>query len=33
MQFYAGVISFAVIVNFIPEPSIAPGTDVDNKKV
>lgn len=30
--FYAGVISFAVIVNFIPEPSIVPEKDVDNKK-
>lgn len=30
MQFYSGVVSFAIIVNFIPEPSFAPG-DVDKK--
>lgn len=29
--FYGGVVSFAIIVNFIPEPSFSPG-DVDKKK-
>ncbi|ONK70087.1 uncharacterized protein A4U43_C05F30100 [Asparagus officinalis] len=30
--FYAGVISFAIIVNFIPEPSLVPVSDVDEKR-
>lgn len=33
MQFFAGVIFFAIIVNFIPEPTISPGSDVKDKKV
>lgn len=32
LWFYGGVLSFAIIVNFIPEPTIGPGTDVDHKK-
>lgn len=33
MQFFAGVIFFALIVNFIPEPSISASSDVKEKKV
>lgn len=33
LQFFAGVIFFAVIANFIPEPSLAPSSDVRSKKV
>lgn len=32
LWFFAGVIFFAVIANFIPEPTIAPSRDVNNKK-
>ncbi|GAA0140236.1 secondary carrier transporter [Lithospermum erythrorhizon] len=31
-QFFAGVIFFGVISGFIPEPTLAPSTDVGNKK-
>lgn len=33
MQFFAGVVFFAVVVGFIPEPTVAPNSDVKNKKV
>ena len=33
MQFFAGVVFFAVVVGFIPEPTLAPSSDVKNKKV
>ncbi|KAK9941222.1 hypothetical protein M0R45_017839 [Rubus argutus] len=32
LWFFAGVIFFAVIANFIPEPSLAPSSDVRSKK-
>ncbi|ONK79044.1 uncharacterized protein A4U43_C01F2290 [Asparagus officinalis] len=32
LWFCAGVISFAIVVTFIPEPSLVPRTDVGNKK-
>ncbi|KAG8389024.1 hypothetical protein BUALT_Bualt02G0186400 [Buddleja alternifolia] len=32
LWFFAGVIFFAVIANFIPEPTLAPISDVKNKK-
>ncbi|KAL8159455.1 hypothetical protein V2J09_000992 [Rumex salicifolius] len=32
LWFFAGVIFFAFIANFIPEPSLAPGSDVKSKK-
>lgn len=33
MQFFAGVMFFAIVVNFIPEPTIAPISESKNKKV
>lgn len=33
IQFFGGVIFFAFIANFIPEPSLAPSADAKNKKV
>jgi len=32
-QFFGGVIFFAIIANFIPEPSLGPTADTKNKKV
>ncbi|GKV22237.1 hypothetical protein SLEP1_g32120 [Rubroshorea leprosula] len=32
LWFFAGVIFFAIVANFIPEPTIAPGSDARNKK-
>ncbi|XP_062015133.1 zinc transporter ZTP29 isoform X1 [Rosa rugosa] len=32
LWFFAGVLFFAVIANFIPEPSLAPSSDVKSKK-
>lgn len=32
LWFFAGVIFFAVIANFIPEPTLAPSTDIKSKK-
>lgn len=32
LWFFAGVIFFAVIANFIPEPALAPASDVKSKK-
>lgn len=32
-QFFGGVIFFAIIANFIPEPSLAPTSDPKSKKV
>lgn len=32
LWFFAGVIFFAFIANFIPEPSLTPGSDVKSKK-
>ncbi|RVW21254.1 Zinc transporter ZTP29 [Vitis vinifera] len=33
LWFFAGVVFFAVVVGFIPEPTLAPSSDVKNKKV
>lgn len=33
MQFFAGVIAFALVVNFIPEPTLVPSSDVQKKQV
>lgn len=33
LQFFAGVLFFAFIVSFIPEPTVVPRTDADNKQV
>nr|GFC63801.1 zinc transporter ZTP29 [Tanacetum cinerariifolium] len=32
LQFFGGVIFFAIIANFIPEPSLAPMSDSKSKK-
>lgn len=32
MQFFGGVIFFACIAKFIPEPTLAPSTDVKRRK-
>ncbi|XP_044471400.1 zinc transporter ZTP29 isoform X1 [Mangifera indica] len=32
LWFFAGVIFFAVVANFIPEPSLAPGSDLKSNK-
>ncbi|GLT78789.1 hypothetical protein SLA2020_503140 [Shorea laevis] len=32
LWFFAGVVFFAIIANFIPEPTIAPSSNVKNKK-
>ncbi|GLT82204.1 hypothetical protein SLE2022_400960 [Rubroshorea leprosula] len=32
LWFFAGVIFFAIVANFIPEPTIAPSSDARNKK-
>ncbi|KAL6340974.1 hypothetical protein AAG906_032086 [Vitis piasezkii] len=32
LWFFAGVVFFAVVVGFIPEPTLAPSSDVKNKK-
>ncbi|KAJ7980762.1 zinc transporter ZTP29 [Quillaja saponaria] len=32
LWFFAGVIFFAVVANFIPEPTVAPSSDVKSKK-
>lgn len=33
VQFFGGVIFFGIIANFIPEPTLAPSSDVRGKKV
>ena len=33
MQFFAGVVFFAVVANFIPEPTLSQSSEVKSKKV
>ena len=33
LQFFAGVISFAFVTHFVPEPTLAPGSDIKRNKV
>ena len=32
-QFFGGVLFFAIVARFIPEPTLVPGSDVKSKKV
>lgn len=32
-QFFGGVVFFAIVARFIPEPTVIPGSDSKSKKV